>query len=69
MLAFLEREYQTNKEAVWQTPIFGKSLDEIMQEGVGAKIANMPANAMRQMKRTISKVVNNGKGGIICILL
>jgi len=69
MLAFLEREYQTNKEAVWQTPIFGKSLDEIMQEGVGAKIANMPANAMRQMKRTIGKVVNNGKGGIICILL
>ena len=69
MLAFLEREYQTNKEAVWQTPIFGKSLDEIMQEGVGAKIANMPANAMKQMKRTIGKVVNNGKGGIICILL
>ncbi len=69
MLEFLEREYQTNKEAVWQTPIFGKSLDEIMQEGVGAKIANMPANAMKQMKRTIGKVVNNGKGGIICILL
>ena len=69
MLAFLEKEYQTNKEAVWQTPIFGKSLDEIMQEGVGNKIANMPANAMKQMKRTIGKVVNNGKGGIICILL
>lgn len=69
MLEFLEREYETNKEAVWQTPIFGKSLDEIMQEGVGAKIANMPANAMKQMKRTIGKVVNNGKGGIICILL
>ena len=69
MLEFLEREYATNKEAVWQTPIFGKSLDEIMQEGVGAKIANMPANAMKQMKRTIGKVVNNGKGGIICIML
>ena len=69
MLEFLKREYETNKEAVWQTPIFGKSLDEIMQEGVGAKIANMPANAMKQMKRTIGKVVNNGKGGIICILL
>lgn len=69
MLEFLKSEYETNKEAVWQTPIFGKSLDEIMQEGVGAKIANMPANAMKQMKRTIGKVVNNGKGGIICILL
>ncbi len=69
MLEFLKREYETNKEAVWQTPIFGKSLDEIMQEGVGAKLTNMPANAMKQMKRTISKVVNNGKGGIICIML
>ncbi len=69
MLEFLKTEYENNKEAVWQTPIFGKSLDEIMQEGVGAKITNMPTNAMRQMKRTIGKIVNNGKGGIICILL
>jgi stage IV sporulation protein A len=69
MLEFLKAEYETNKEAVWQTPIFGKSLDEIMQEGVGTKIQNMPPEAMKKMKRTIGKIVNNGKGGIICILL
>jgi stage IV sporulation protein A len=69
MLEFLKTEYETNKDAVWQTPIFGKSLDEIMQEGITSKIANMPENAMKKMKRTISKIVNDGKGGIICILL
>jgi stage IV sporulation protein A len=69
MLSFLKNEYETNKDAVWQTPIFGKSLDEIMQEGISAKITNMPPEAMKKMKRTIGKIVNNGKGGIICILL
>lgn len=69
MLSFLKNEYETNKNAVWQTPIFGKSLDEIMIEGVSTKIQNMPAEAMKKMKRIVGKIVNNGKGGIICILL
>jgi stage IV sporulation protein A len=69
MLSFLKNEYETNKDAVWQTPIFGKSLDEIMIEGVSTKIQNMPAEAMKKMKRIVGKIVNNGKGGIICILL
>jgi stage IV sporulation protein A len=69
MLSFLKTEYETNRDAVWQTPIFGKSLDEIMIEGVSAKIQNMPAEAMKKMKRIVGKIVNNGKGGIICILL
>ncbi|MDR1917396.1 MAG: stage IV sporulation protein A, partial [Christensenellaceae bacterium] len=69
MLHFLKTEYETNKDAVWQTPIFGKSLDEIMIEGVSTKIQNMPPEAMKKMKRIVGKIVNNGKGGIICILL
>jgi stage IV sporulation protein A len=69
MLEFLKKEYENNKDAVWQTPIFGKSLDEIMQEGVGNKIANMPTEATKKVKRVVGKIVNQGKGGIICILL
>jgi stage IV sporulation protein A len=69
MLEFLKNEYENNKDAVWQTPIFGKSLDEIMQEGVGSKISNMPVEATRKVKRIVGKIVNNGKGGIVCILL
>ncbi|MCL2569883.1 MAG: stage IV sporulation protein A [Firmicutes bacterium] len=69
MLKLLQREFDENKLAVWQTPIFGKSLESLVQDGITSKTNAMPVEARRKMKRTITKIVNNGRGGVICILL
>jgi len=69
MLKFLQSEYASNKQAVWDTPIFGKSLESIVREDISNKSASMPTMAQVKMRRTITKIVNNGKGGVICILL
>ena len=69
MLKFLQSEYQNNKQAVWETPIFGKSLETIVREDISNKSASMPPMAQVKMRRTLNKIVNNGKGGVICILL
>jgi len=69
MLKTLSHDYETNKEACWNTNIFGKPLQAIVQDGINAKANGMHQEAQRKMKRTLTKIVNNGRGGIICILL
>jgi len=69
MLKLIKTEYDKDANALWQTPIFGKSLESLVTEGINTKASQMPQEAKRKMKRTLTKIVNNGKGGIICILL
>ncbi|MCL2850960.1 MAG: stage IV sporulation protein A [Firmicutes bacterium] len=69
MLKLIRAEYDKDANALWQTPIFGKSLESLVTEGISTKAAQMPQEAKRKMKRTLTKIVNNGRGGIICILL
>ena len=69
MLKFLQSEYESNKQTVWETPIFGKSLESIAREDISNKSTSMPVLAQGKMRRTLTKIVNNGRGGVICILL
>jgi len=69
MLKFLQSEYETNKQTVWETPIFGKSLESIVREDIEQKSSSMPAMAKAKMQKTLTRIINNGKGGVICILL
>jgi stage IV sporulation protein A len=69
MLKYLSTEYETNPKTVWETPIFGKSLDSIVREEIATKSVSMPAGAKVKLQKTLTKIVNNGKGGVICILL
>ena len=69
MLRAIQADYETNREACWNTNIFGKPLANLAQDGIGTKAAGMHPEAQRKIKRTLTKIVNNGRGGIICILL
>ena len=69
MLKFLVGEYAVNKQTVWETPIFGRSLESIVREDIEQKATSMPATARGRMQKTLTRIVNNGKGGVICILL
>lgn len=54
---------------IWKTNMLGKSLDSIAKEGVTGKLASMPAEARTKLRKTVGKIVNEGKGGVLCILL
>lgn len=69
LVQYLQDEFDTNPEAVWQTNMFGKTLHDLVTEGMSSKINAMPVEAQRKMRKTLGRIVNEGKGGIICILL
>ncbi|PKK95914.1 MAG: stage IV sporulation protein A [Tenericutes bacterium HGW-Tenericutes-4] len=62
-------EFEADPKSLWETKIFGKTLHSIVQEGLNHKIYAMPMDAQNKMRKTLSRIVNEGKGGIICILL
>lgn len=66
---YMLKEYEENPKSVWETNMFGKTLSEFVKDGIQTKINNIPKEAQIKMRKTMTKIVNEGKGGIICILL
>ena len=69
LVKYLMSEFEQNPKAIWETDMFGKSLSSLVNEGINSKINLMPVEAQRKMRKTLGRIVNEGKGGIICILL
>ena len=69
LIKFLKDEQENNPNGMWETNLFGKSLQSLITDGVTNKITTMPTDAQKKMRRTLTRIVNEGKGGIICILL
>ena len=65
----LQNEFATNPDGVWETKIFGKSLQTLVTEGLQSKLVSMPDMVQKKMRKTLGRIVNEGKGGVICILL
>ena len=65
----LTEKYENNPQSILDTNIFGKTLEELIQNNISTKIEKMPIDVQKKMRKTLSRVVNEGKGGIICILL
>ncbi|MCR5553595.1 MAG: stage IV sporulation protein A [bacterium] len=66
---FLLSEFENNPQGIWETNMFGKPLSFMVKEGINSKLASLPEEAQVKMRKTLTKIVNEGKGGIICILL
>ena len=62
-----DSEYST--EGVWSTNIFGKSLGEMMEDGIRDKISKMDDECQTQLQNTMQKVVNDNNGGLVCIII
>ncbi len=65
----LQQEFENNPEGIWETKIFGKSLQTLVTEGLQSKLISMPEVVQKKMRKTLGRIVNEGKGGVICILL
>lgn len=69
LVKYLMSEFENNPQSIWETNMFGKSLHMLVNEGINTKVNAMPVEAQRKIRKTLGKIVNEGKGGIICILL
>jgi stage IV sporulation protein A len=69
LVKFLLKEFEEDPKRIWETNMFGKTLHELVKEGLNSKIAHMPSDARTKLSDTLQKVINEGSGGMICILL
>ena len=69
LVMYLLREFEENPQEIWNTDIFGKSLNELVNEGLCGKLERMPADARDKFRETIERVINEGCSGLICIIL
>lgn len=69
LVQYLMKEFEGDAGRIWQSNIFGKSLHELVTEGLNAKLNHMPDEARNKLRETIQRIINEGSGGLICIIL
>lgn len=69
MANYLMSEFETNPSSIWDMDMFGKSMNSLVRENLGKKLHAIPDEARTKMRKTLGRIVNEGKGGVICILL
>ncbi len=69
LIDYLMRDYENDPSDIWKSEIFGRSLDNIVQEGIQSKINTMPDNIRYKLQQTLSKIVNKGSNNMIAIVL
>lgn len=69
LVNYLLSEFDNNPKEIWKSNIFGKSLHELVNEGLQTKLSKMPEDAQMKLQETLERIVNEGSGGLICIIL
>lgn len=69
LVRYILQEFEDDPQKIWQKDIFGKSLHDLVREGIQNKLHRMPENAQSKLQETVSRIVNEGNGGLICIII
>lgn len=69
LVMYLLKEFEESPSKIWESNIFGKSLHELVNEGLHNKLYRMPDEAQMKLQETLQKIINEGSGGLICIIL
>ena len=69
LVKYLLQEFEENPTKIWESNIFGKSLHELVNEGLHNKLYKMPVEARMKLQETLERVINEGCGGLICFIL
>lgn len=69
MVKFLLKEFEEDPTKIWESNMFGKTLYELVGEGLNSKLSHMPYEAQMKLADTLQKIINDGSNGLICILL
>lgn len=69
LVRYLMQDFEENPLKIWESDIFGRSLHSIVREGIQGKLAMMPDNARYKLQETLGRIINEGSGGLIAIIL
>ncbi len=69
LINYLMKDYENDPASIWQSEIFGRSLEDIVQEGIQAKLSMMPDATRYKLSQTVTKIVNKGANNLIAIVL
>lgn len=69
LIDYILKEFESNPSQIWDSNIFGKSLHELVNEGLHNKLTRMPEDAREKVRETIERIINEGCNGLICIIL
>ena len=69
LVNYLLSEFESDPKKIWESNIFGKNLHELVNEGLQNKLSRMPEDAQGKLQETLERIVNEGSGGLICIIL
>ncbi|MDD2627276.1 MAG: stage IV sporulation protein A [Clostridia bacterium] len=69
LVKYLLSEFENDPKKIWESNIFGKSLHELVNEGLHNKLYRMPDEAQMKIQETLQRIINEGSGGLICIIL
>lgn len=69
LVHYLLEEFENDPKKIWESNIFGKSLYELVNEGLHNKLSRMPDESRSKLQETLQRIINEGSGGLICIIL
>ena len=69
LVSYLLSEFESDPKKIWESNIFGKNLHELVNEGLQNKLCRMPEDAQCKLQETLERIVHEGSGGLICIIL
>ena len=69
LVKYMLNEFEEDPQRIWTSNMFGKSLYELVNEGLHSKLEHMPEASRTKLSETLERIINEGSGGLICILL
>ena len=69
MVNYLLQEFEGDTSKIWQSNIFGRSFHELVSDDLQGKLKRMPEDARKKLQETLTRIINEGSGGLICIIL
>ena len=69
LIAYIKENARESEDGIWSTNIFGKSIEQIVEDGIQAKISQMTEDCQMKLQDTLQKIINDSNGGMICIII
>ncbi len=69
LVKYMLKEFEADPSKIWESNVFGKSLYELVNEGLHTKLEHMPEESRTKLSETLERIINEGSGGLICIIL
>jgi stage IV sporulation protein A len=69
LIEYLLSEFEADPTKIWETNLFGKSLYDLVNEQLQSKLTTMPEDARQKLRRALERIINDGSGGLICIII